>query len=250
MSPRLSDQQVRIIPVIDVMDGQVVRAVGGRRELYQPLESRITASTDPAVVAAAMLRTVGVNELYVADLDGLRGHRPKLGWLAPLGESGVRVMVDSGVRQPADARAVFEAGAAAIVAATEKLGGFAELKQLHDTFGGERVILSLDLRNGKVIGTEAAWGIDPDPGVLMERAVAIGIQRAIVLELARVGTGIGPGTVELCRALRAKFPDLELIAGGGVRNGDDINRLAQSGANGVLVASAIHDGRLHATISS
>ena len=244
MSPQQDEQRVRIIPVIDVMDGQVVRAVGGRRELYQPLESRITASTDPAVVAAAMLRTVGVNELYVADLDGLRGHRPKLGWIAALGETGARVMIDSGVRHPADARTVFEAGASAIVAETETLGGFTELKLLHDTFGAERVILSIDLRNGKVVGSEAAWGMEPEPSVLMERAAAIGIRRAIVLELARVGTGIGPGTVELCRALRAKFPDLELIAGGGVRNSNDVTRLAQSGANGVLVASAIHDGQL------
>src|SRR5947208_11216238 len=103
MNAQQPDKRVRIIPVIDVMDGQVVRAVGGRRELYQPLESRITASTDPAVVAAAMLRTVGVNELYVADLDGLRGHRPRLGWIGSLGENGARVMVDSGVRLPADA---------------------------------------------------------------------------------------------------------------------------------------------------
>jgi len=121
MSPLQQESRGRIVPVIDVMDGQVVRAVGGRRELYQPLTSKITSSTDPAVAANAMLRTVGVNELYVADIYGLMGHRPRLGWIGPLCESGVRVMVDSGVRHPEEARSVFDSGATAVIAATETL---------------------------------------------------------------------------------------------------------------------------------
>jgi phosphoribosylformimino-5-aminoimidazole carboxamide ribotide isomerase len=246
MTPPPSERRARIIPVIDVMEGQVVRAVGGRRELYQPLTSRVTESTVPGVVATAMLRSVGVNELYVADLDGLTGHRPRLDWLAPLRDAGARVMVDSGVRHPDEANHVFEAGADAVVAATETLGGLAEAKSLCDTFGHERIVFSVDLRNGKVVGSEAAWGVEPDAVDIICRALAIGIRRVILLELARVGTVIGPGTVGLCQSMRAAFPELELIAGGGVRNRDDVNRLTSVGADGVLVASAIHDGQLQA----
>jgi phosphoribosylformimino-5-aminoimidazole carboxamide ribotide isomerase len=250
MNPQPSECRVRVIPVIDVMDGQVVRAVGGRRELYQPLTSRVVDSTDPGTVALAMLRTVGVNELYVADLDGLMGHRPRLGWLKGVTDAGVRVMIDSGVRHPEDARHVFEAGATSVIAATETLGGFGELKALCEAAGHDRIIFSVDLRNGKVVGAESAWGVGPDPVELVRQAVASGIQRVVLLELARVGTGIGPGTVGLCQRTRAVFPDLELVAGGGVRNHDDVNRLADAGADGVLVASAIHDGQLHAPHNS
>jgi phosphoribosylformimino-5-aminoimidazole carboxamide ribotide isomerase len=233
-----------VIPVIDVMGGQVVRAVGGRRELYQPLVSRITHSTDPPVVAAAILKAVGVNELYVADIDGLLGHRPRLGWIAALAEQGVRVMVDIGVRHAADAKPVFDAGASAVVAGTETLTAVDELKRLVDSFGADRVVLSVDLRNGQVLGAESAWGVDAQPVELIRPVTGVGVRRVIVLELARVGTGIGPGTVGLCRQVRAAFSDLELIAGGGVRNRDDVDRLAEAGADGVLVASAIHDGNL------
>lgn len=237
--------QARIIPVIDVMGGQVVRAVGGRRELYQPLTSKLTHSTDPQVVAEALLKAAAVNELYVADLDGLMGHRPRLAWIGALAERGVQVMVDSGLRHAADAKSSFDHGAATVVVPTETLAATKELRRLVEAFGSERVVLSVDLRNGVVVGDEDVWRGQPDPVEVIWRATSHGILRVLVLELARVGTGIGPGTLELCQQVRAAFPELELIAGGGVRNRDDVNRLADAGANGVLVASALHDGTMN-----
>jgi len=66
----------------------------------------------------------------------------------------------------------------------------------------------------------------------------------IVLDLAAVGMNQGPATEELCRRLRREYPDLELTTGGGVRGPDDLRRLKDCGVNVVLVASALHDGRL------
>jgi phosphoribosylformimino-5-aminoimidazole carboxamide ribotide isomerase len=249
MSAQQAGGRGRVIPVIDVMEGQVVRAVGGRRELYQPLRSKLIDSTAPLAVAEAALRAVGVNELYVADIDGLLGHRPRLGWIAEVAARGCRVMVDAGIHHAADAKAVFDAGATAVVAGTETIAGPDELRALVESVGPDRVVLSVDLRNGQVVGSESAWGVDPDPIELVRIATAVGIRRVIVLELARVGTGIGPGTVGLCHQMRAAFPDLELIAGGGVRDREDVDRLAEAGADGVLVASAIHDGHLGAAPS-
>ena len=66
----------------------------------------------------------------------------------------------------------------------------------------------------------------------------------IVLDLARVGTGQGVGTLSLCRQLRALWPEINLVAGGGVRNLADLHDLQESGCHAALVASALHDGRL------
>ncbi|HEX3316346.1 MAG TPA: HisA/HisF-related TIM barrel protein, partial [Gemmataceae bacterium] len=63
----------------------------------------------------------------------------------------------------------------------------------------------------------------------------------------RVGVGLGPGTDELIANLHGDFPRLELTAGGGVRDRDDLDRLARLGADSVLVASALHEGRLTRT---
>jgi phosphoribosylformimino-5-aminoimidazole carboxamide ribotide isomerase len=71
-----------------------------------------------------------------------------------------------------------------------------------------------------------------------------GISRLIVLDLARVGGGAGTGTDDLCRHIASTYPQVEVIAGGGVAGPADLGRLASAGVRGVLVASALHDGRL------
>ena len=245
MTPDLRDRRrtARIIPVVDVMAGQVVRAVGGRREFYAPVRSKLTASTEPIQVIDALLAAAGVNELYVADIDALQGHRPRLGWVRELTARGCRVMVDAGIRTAADARAVIDVGAA-IVAGTETTGGIPVLKELVGLMGPERVVLSIDLRNGRVLGGEAAWGRDPDPAAVIEDGLAAGVRRVFILEMARIGTEIGPGTIDLCTRIREAFPDVELLAGGGVRNWADVDQLAGAGVDGVLVASALHDGTI------
>jgi phosphoribosylformimino-5-aminoimidazole carboxamide ribotide isomerase len=246
MSPAqpATPRPVRIIPVLDLMNGQVVRAVGGRREMYRPVESRLTDSTDPLTVAEVLLSTSGAGELYVADIDAIRHLRPRLGWVRQVAARGCRVLIDSGIRTAADANAVVAAGASAVVAGTETVAGFAELKKLCATFGPEKVVLSLDLRNGRLVGDESLWGGADDPLGVVGGAVAVGVRQVLVLDLARVGTGIGTGTEVLCGRIRASFPDVELIAGGGVRTWDDVDRLGAVGVNAVLVASGLHDGTL------
>lgn len=224
----------RIIPVIDVMEGRVVRAVGGRRDLYEPIRSRLTASTEPAVVAEALLQAAGASELYVADLDAIQGHRPHLDWLRPFVQRGVQVWVDAGLKVAADAIAVAAAGAG-VIAGTETLRSFEELEKLVHSWDANRVMLSIDLRNGSVVGN------GENPATVVERGRAAGLMRFIILELARVGTSLGPGTLDLVRQLRARFPGIELIAGGGVRGKGDISALGEAGADAVLVASALHD---------
>jgi phosphoribosylformimino-5-aminoimidazole carboxamide ribotide isomerase len=108
------------------------------------------------------------------------------------------------------------------------------------------VAFSLDLRENALLGNWCAWGLKTEREVfpLARRVIEMGVRSLIVLDLARVGTGSGTGTEPLLRAIREEFPDIDLIAGGGVRNWDDIERLGEAGADAVLVASALHDGML------
>ena len=76
------------------------------------------------------------------------------------------------------------------------------------------------------------------------KALESGVRRLIVLDLADVGVGAGVGTGDLCRRLKNAYPHLQLTAGGGVRNIDDVRRLESCGVDYVLVASALHDGRI------
>jgi phosphoribosylformimino-5-aminoimidazole carboxamide ribotide isomerase len=87
-------------------------------------------------------------------------------------------------------------------------------------------------------------GWPADPFAIAEHVIRAGIRSLIVLDLSAVGMGKGVITGDLCRAIRERYPRVELITGGGVRSIEDIRSAIQAGADQVLVASALHDGRL------
>lgn len=233
---------MRILPVLDLKEGYVVRGIAGRRAEYRPVVSQLTPSSDPRDVAAAFLAQFGLHELYIADLDAIAGALPALAACADLRSLGCVLWVDAGLRTAEQAEPLLAADVARVVAGLETLADPAELARLC-AHCGERVVFSLDLKEGRPLGA-AAWG--EDAFAIAARAVALGVGSVLVLDLARVGVSGGTGTEELCTRLAAAFPDVEVLAGGGVRGPDDLGRLRRCGVRGVLVASALHDGRLSA----
>jgi phosphoribosylformimino-5-aminoimidazole carboxamide ribotide isomerase len=229
---------VRLIPVLDVLNGVVVRGVGGRRSEYRPIVSQLTSSTDPVEVARVLVNAFRPAELYVADLDAIGGVAPAVGVYRAIRHLGVRLWVDAGVRDTNGAKQIAGAGCD-VVAGLETVPGPDELREIVEAVGAERVVFSLDLRDGVPLREWPGQDRSPVPAV-----IGCGITRLIVLDLARVGGGAGTGTDELCRELATTYPHVEVIAGGGVRGPDDLRRLEACGARGVLVASALHDGRI------
>ena len=72
----------------------------------------------------------------------------------------------------------------------------------------------------------------------------LGVQRLILLDVSRVGSGTGPGTVELLRDLRERDAHAQIVCGGGIRGWDQIEMLGRAGCNGVLIATALHTGQI------
>jgi phosphoribosylformimino-5-aminoimidazole carboxamide ribotide isomerase len=101
-------------------------------------------------------------------------------------------------------------------------------------------VLSVDLRDGRVLSPDAQLAGLPAPDAVA-RLHRAGLREAIVLDLALVGSGAGPD-VALIAELHRAFPDLELLAGGGVRTAEDLRALDAAGAAGALVATALHRG--------
>ena len=232
---------MRVIPVIDLKGGSAVHAVRGQRERYRPLRSGLVAGSDPLRVARAFRGELGLGELYVADLDAIAGgplHRDALAALA----REARVMVDAGVTDAAAVRPLLQLGAARVVIGTETLAEPAALGRLRADLPDAPLVLSLDLRGDRVLTPDAGLG-----RLGAAEALALlgqsGVSEVIVLDLARVGSGTGPD-VALVRDLCARFPDVELLAGGGVRDLADLCALAEAGAAGALVATALHHGAI------
>jgi phosphoribosylformimino-5-aminoimidazole carboxamide ribotide isomerase len=232
---------MRVIPVIDLKGAAAVHAVRGERQRYRPLRSAIADGPDPVRITRAVRDTLGLAELYVADLDAIAGGRPHRELLAGLAREAL-VMVDAGVTEVADVRALLELGAARVVIATETLGDLDALAQLRSAAPEAALVLSLDLRGGRVLSADPELARLDAPEAL-GRLTRFGLREVIVLDLARVGSGAGPD-VALVRELRAGFPELELLAGGGVRDVADLRALADAGAAGALVATALHAGAI------
>jgi len=241
---------MRIIPVLDLMGGQVVRGVAGRREEYRPIVSRLTDSSWPLEVARAFREHFGLTELYVADLDAIAGAPPSVGMYTQLRADGFRLWVDAGVRDAQHANVLGRAGIEKIVVGLETVSGPAALATVIQDLGGQRIVFSLDLKNGEPLGNVSAWNA-PDAWAIAAQAIEIGARHLLFLDLARVGVGTGTGTEGLCRKAVAAFPNVEIVVGGGVRGLQDLQHLRESGVHAVLIASALHDGRLtHADVNA
>jgi phosphoribosylformimino-5-aminoimidazole carboxamide ribotide isomerase len=219
---------VRVVGVIDLKAGAAVHAVRGERERYRPIG-------DPLSLA----RRFRLDELYVADLDAIAGTGGNDSIIAALAREA-RLMVDAGVSEPEQAQALLDLGVQRVVVGTETLTDPHALDRLLGELPVGAVVLSVDLRDGRALS--------PDPQLAglpaldaVARLLRAGLREAIVLDLARVGSGAGPD-VGLIAEIHAAFPDLELLAGGGVRDVEDLRALADAGAAGALVATALHAG--------
>ena len=255
----------RVIPVVDVMGGVVVRAVGGRREEYRPLVSRLTDSTDPVEVARVLLDVTGSDILYLADLDAITKRVPSevSGRLADAFPA-VRVWADVGLRTRYDFGRLPEwawrqsrwpwrrwrrrENLIAVIGTETLQGPWAAVDACVEFLPG--LVLSLDFRGGKLLGSDREWSRawkvqegDTD-GLVAGWVETTGAVCLLVLDLTDVGTGNGATTHEVVGRIKAAWPDNIVVAGGGVRTWDDIHWLAKAGADGVLVASALHDGTL------
>lgn len=238
---------MRVIPVIDLMGGQVVRGVAGRRSEYRAIQSQIAANARPATVARAIVERFGFDAVYVADLDAIREGRHAVDGWREIAAAGLKLWLDAGAGTVDAARAVLARSAEAsvqaeLVVGLESLAAFEELAEIAQICSGKS-IFSLDMQSGRPM-TQIESCRSVSPLEIVKRVWTAGVRRLIVLDLADVGVAGGTRTLELCRTIRATHPEVELIAGGGVRARDDLRILADAGCNAVLVASALHDGRL------
>lgn len=229
---------MQLIPVVDLMAGQVVRGVRGERSAYRPIRSSLCESSAPLALAPRLLERAASDTLYIADLDALMGGPLQFDILAALLDHlpAVHIWLDGGFRD-----------AAAIDALRQRLGARADRvtpivasESLPDALTARHCleahrthcILSLDRRQGSLLD---AAGCHAHPEWWPDRV--------IVMTLDRVGADAGPD-LDAVRALQALRPEVRLIGAGGIRDAADLQRAAASGAHAWLVASALHDGRI------
>jgi phosphoribosylformimino-5-aminoimidazole carboxamide ribotide isomerase len=226
---------VKVIPVIDLMHGQVVHAREGRREQYRPLESKLCKGSHPQAVVEALLELYPFRTLYVADLDAIQREGDHMEMLRQVRRRFARVelWVDSGIADGDALARWIRADLGRPVIGSESLGDIEFLSRAIEHGDDAPPVLSLDFA-GEVFKGPASLLADP---------ARYWPRRVLAMNLRRVGSGAGPDLGLIAR-LRAARPDCEVYAAGGVRSAEDLRAIAAAGGAGALIASAFHDGRL------
>lgn len=223
---------MEVIPVLDLQGGQVVHARGGQRHAYRPLRTPLSAGSAPADVLAGLLRLHPFRRVYVADLDAIERRGSHAALLASLARAhpGLEIWLDAGAADDAALSAVQALGLVAVLG-SESQRDAALLRARRDD---PLVVLSLDFRAASFQG----------PAALLAET-ALWPRRVIAMTLAAVGGAAGPDLARVS-AIAARAGDRAVYAAGGVRDAADLAALAERGAAGALVASALHAGTLDA----
>ncbi len=251
-SPPMFQNARPVIPVLDLMIGQIVLATEGNRDSYQPVHSRLTHSSQPIDVAKAIFNQTECNCLYLADIDSFAG--AKLSWSVynSLLNSGFGLLIDA--NWMADRRIdriadeIEKPEKLNIILSSETLATSDQFACFEDLISNHiEPIFSLDVKGESIITQEGELS-DRTPLELVRMAFDRGVRNMIVLDLDSVGTMSGYTNQEIpvapiIQEIKSELPDVRLISGGGVKEPKDVQALLDLGCKHALVASAIHDGK-------
>ena len=232
---------MKIIPVIDVLNGVAVHGVRGERERYQPLKSTLCKSADPLDIASTF-DSLGFSSLYLADLDAILGKSANFNiYRQIMTQTRLDLMVDAGIADITKAKKVLATEVSKIVIGSETLNSLDFLGQAVKAFGEDKVVVSIDLKKGKVLSVSEAIA-SMDAVSFAQKLRKIGVNQIIFLDLDRVGTEHGIN-LALLRSVLEKT-GVEVLVGGGIRSLQELEKLGKLGVSGALVSTILHNGKL------
>jgi phosphoribosylformimino-5-aminoimidazole carboxamide ribotide isomerase len=220
------DLTIEVIPAVDVLGNEAVR-------LHEGDYDRVVArAADPAELAARFAEA-GARRIHLVDLDGARSGavRPTL-VRRVAAAAGVPLQASGGIRSLADAYALLDAGADRVVLGT---AAFPDPTPWAEALG-DRLVVALDVRDDEV--RVAGWTAGSGLGLTdaLERCRAAGVARVLATAIDRDGTLTGPD-LELTRRVAAG--GVKTLAAGGIRSPEDVDALADAGAEAAIVGRAL-----------
>lgn len=229
---------MEIIPAIDIIDGKCVRLSKGDYNVCK------TYSDNPTDMALRF-QDAGIRRLHLVDLDGARSkHIVNYRTLESItSRTNLTVDFGGGVKARQDLLTAFECGAAMVTVGSTAVTQPELMKEWISEFGASRMILGADARDGRI--SVNGWKED-SPLLLhdfIESYTRKGIVQVLCTDINRDGMLQGPA-VELYRSILESFPNLGLIASGGVSSIQDLEELSKAGLPAAIVGKAYYEGRI------
>ena len=229
--------KIELIPAIDIINGQCVRLTKGDYD-------QKTVYGNPLEMALEFER-IGFERLHVVDLDGAKSkHIVNDKVLSEItAQTKLDVDFGGGIKTSEEIEKAFAAGARMVTVGSIAVTQPQLFTWWLQKYGPDRVILGADVRNGKI--SINGWKEDSTEDLLpfLKRYVDAGVKNVLCTEISKDGTLGGPA-IDLYREVMNAYPDLHLIASGGVSSVDDIKALDKAGIPAVVFGKAIYEGRL------
>ena len=229
---------IELIPAIDIINGQCVRLTKGDY-------SQKTVYNDNPVVVAQRFEQLGFKRLHIVDLDGAKSKHIVNDEVLRRITSETKLVVDfgGGIKTDDDIEKAFAAGASMVtigsVAVTDRERFIGWLQK----YGADKIILGADVRGGMI--SINGWKEDSQHELLpfLKYYVEKGVKNVLCTEISRDGTLSGPA-MDLYRKVMAEYPEIHLIASGGVSSNEDIEALEAAGIPAVVFGKAIYEGKI------
>lgn len=234
----MTKPSIELIPAIDLIDGKCVRLSKG------DYDTKKIYNENPLEVALEF-EAHGIKRLHVVDLDGAKaGHIINHKILETIA-SKTDLIVDfgGGLKTTEDLRIAFECGAQMVTGGSIAVKNPEEFTGWIQKYGAEKIILGSDVKDKKIAISGWTETSTLDLFDFLKDYVDKGITKTICTDISKDGMLQGP-SLELYKDILARFPDLYLIASGGVSNMADIEALAEAGLPAVIFGKAVYEGHI------
>lgn len=223
-----------IIPAIDLYDKKVVR-------LLQGDYAKMTVYSDKPAEVAGKIAAAGAKYLHVVDLEGARdGKTSNFEVVRAITEAtDMEVEIGGGIRSMETIRRYLDAGAARVILGTKAVTDENFLREAVETFGGDRIEVGVDAKDGKVAVRGWTEVLDIDMIAFVRKVGELGVTHVICTDISRDGAMRGTN-LALYRELQKT--GLKITASGGVSSYDNIRELRKMGVFGAIIGKALYTG--------
>ena len=230
---------IELIPAIDIIGGQCVRLTKG------DYDQKTVYRDSPAEVAKEF-EEIGFKRLHVVDLDGAKSKHIVNSEVLRRVTTDTQLVVDfgGGIKTDEDIEKAFAAGATMVTIGSIAVTNPDLFMGWLEKYGAERIILGADVRHGKI--SINGWKEDSTEDLLpfLKKYIDAGVRNVLCTEISKDGTLSGPA-IDLYKEMMAAYPQLHLIASGGVSSLDDIKALEAAGIPAVVFGKAIYEGKIN-----
>jgi phosphoribosylformimino-5-aminoimidazole carboxamide ribotide isomerase len=228
---------LQLIPAIDLMDGKIVRLTHG-----DPKTAKVYLQFGGPVKNAKKWQAEGATKLHIIDLDAALGMGNNLSVIAEIAESvDLPIQVGGGIREIGAVEKVLKLGVSQVILGALAFSDPKAVTQIQQMFGTNSVIVALDNRDGKIMveGWKTATALSIKEA--LEKFAALGVEAFLVTSITKDGTLSGLDLDTLREACR--YPNVKIIAAGGIGGLNDLLALKQVGVEGAVIGKALYEGR-------